>query len=119
MPAAIAPSANFFTCVPFIIVVVRHENASARPAVPNYFLPACANVMERLRVVAPLAPKKGVAGAGIEYDTAVIWLHCEKCQYYAPLGCAVAVIRWGAAASRDAVSNEKLEVSGRRFATLL
>jgi hypothetical protein len=30
-----------------------------------------------------------------------LWLNCERCQHYAPLACAVAVIRWGAGASSD------------------
>jgi hypothetical protein len=30
-----------------------------------------------------------------------LWLHCEKCQHYAPLACAVPVIRWGANVSSD------------------
>jgi hypothetical protein len=30
-----------------------------------------------------------------------VWLNCEKCQHYAPLPCAVPVIRWGAGTSSD------------------
>jgi hypothetical protein len=30
-----------------------------------------------------------------------IWLNCEKCQHYAPLVCAVPVIRWGPNTSSD------------------
>ena len=30
-----------------------------------------------------------------------VWGYCEKCQHYAPLACAVPVIRWGAGASSD------------------
>jgi hypothetical protein len=30
-----------------------------------------------------------------------LWLNCEHCQHYAPLACAVAVIRWGAGTSSD------------------
>jgi hypothetical protein len=30
-----------------------------------------------------------------------LWLHCEKCQHYAPLACAVPVIRWGPNVSSD------------------
>jgi hypothetical protein len=30
-----------------------------------------------------------------------IWLHCESCQHYSPLACAVPVIRWGADTSSD------------------
>jgi hypothetical protein len=25
-----------------------------------------------------------------------VWVYCEKCLHYAPLACAVPVIRWGA-----------------------
>jgi len=30
-----------------------------------------------------------------------VWLHCERCQHYSPLACAVPVIRWGADTSSD------------------
>jgi hypothetical protein len=30
-----------------------------------------------------------------------LWLYCEKCAHYAPLACAVPVIRWGAQVSSD------------------
>jgi hypothetical protein len=30
-----------------------------------------------------------------------VWLNCEKCQHYAPLACAVPMIRWGPNISSD------------------
>ncbi|MGO9399877.1 MAG: hypothetical protein ACLP19_18835 [Xanthobacteraceae bacterium] len=36
-----------------------------------------------------------------DLHSATSWLHCKKCQHYAPLACAVPVIRWGADASSD------------------
>lgn len=41
----------------------------------------------------------------LQRTTPWVWLHCERCQYHAPLACAVAVIRWGADASSDRLDN--------------
>jgi hypothetical protein len=47
------------------------------------------------------------------------WLNCERCQHYAPLACAVAVIRWGAGASSD-VLRERVRCTqcGNKGATI-
>ena len=37
----------------------------------------------------------------LQRATPWVWLHCEACQHYAPLACAVPVIRWGANTSSD------------------
>jgi hypothetical protein len=37
----------------------------------------------------------------LQRSTPWVWMHCERCQHYAPLACAVAVIRWGADESSD------------------
>jgi hypothetical protein len=37
----------------------------------------------------------------LQRATPWIWVSCERCQHYAPLACAVAVIRWGPNTSSD------------------
>jgi hypothetical protein len=46
-------------------------------------------------------PRANTTLGDLHRATPWLWLHCEKCQHYAPLACAVPVIRWGAATSSD------------------
>jgi hypothetical protein len=48
-----------------------------------------------------------------------LWLNCERCQHYAPLACAVAVIRWGRNASSDVLRERaRCTACGHKGATL-
>ena len=48
-----------------------------------------------------------------------LWLHCEKCQHYAPLACAVPVIRWGAHVASDKLRNcARCTACGHKGATI-
>ena len=52
-------------------------------------------------------------------STPWLWLYCEQCQHHSPLACAVAVIRWGAAASSDVLRERaRCTVCGKKGATL-
>ena len=55
----------------------------------------------------------------LHHATPWLWLYCEKCQHYAPLACAVPVIRWGTDASSDVLRQRALcTACGHRGATL-
>ena len=47
------------------------------------------------------SPKAQTTLGDLHRATPWLWLHCEKYQHYAPLVCAVPVIRWGAQTSSD------------------
>jgi hypothetical protein len=55
----------------------------------------------------------------LDRATPWLWLHCEKCQHYAPLACAVPVVRWGADASSDVLRERALHrLRGAKGATI-
>jgi len=48
-----------------------------------------------------------------------VWLHCESCQHYSPLACAVPVIRWGANTLSDKLRRyARCTSCGRKGATI-
>jgi hypothetical protein len=58
-------------------------------------------VVDRHPIGAMRIPRANTTLGDLHRATPWLWLYCEKCQHYAPLACAVPVIRWAAQTSSD------------------
>jgi hypothetical protein len=64
-------------------------------------------------------PRANTTLGDLHRATPWLWLHCEKCQHYAPLACAVAVMRWGFDASSDVLREcARCTACGHKGATI-
>ena len=56
----------------------------------------------RRSYVAPMTTNAARTTLGdLQRATPWVWLYCQRCSHYAPIACAVPVIRWGADLSSD------------------